>query len=161
MNRKQTQAALIRIAESIARPHGLDIISVHDSDNGLWDKTDFTGLHESMGEIFARKYGGKLQETMFTAVPPEEYDLRKDFKVEVGYRFSNPRIEVGTQWGSGGFTAITFSPRDKENDLDYQMSDAQIFKESGVKYYRTVMSYWHQIRKEYGEDPLDWKEDED
>ena len=160
MNRKQTLAALIRIAESIARVHNLDVISVKDSDNGLWDNTDFTGLHESVGEIFARKYGGKLQQTMFTAVPPEDYDLRKDFKVEVGYRFSSPKIQVGTQWGSDGYANVTFSARDKDRDLDYQMSDAQIFKESGVKYFRVIMDYWHEIRREYGEDPYDWKEDE-
>lgn len=154
MTRKQTIAALFTMAKRIAKANGLNIVSMKDSTNGVWDLKGFTGLNKTLGEYFTEKHGKKLTETHFTAVPMEEYDLRKDFKVTVGYRFSNPQIEVGTQWGKDGFCCVEFGG--DENDNNYQMEQATIFKESGQKYYRMIMTYWHEMRTEAGEDPLDW-----
>lgn len=159
MNRKQTIIALMTMAKKIAEQHGCSIVTTKGSTNGLWDSTDFTGWHKTMGEYLTEKYG-KMEETHFTAVPFEDYDLRKDFKVSFEYRFSSPQICVGTQWGKGGFACVEFNPRDKENDTDYQMSQITVFKETGIKFARVIMRYWRDARKELGEDPLDWKEGE-
>lgn len=146
MNRKQTEQALYTMAKSMARTHDLTIVTVEDSKNGVWDEKEFTGLYTSLGEYFTEKYGSRLIETHFTAVPMNRYDLRKDFKVTVGYQFSHPMIEVGTQWGDDGYSCVVFSG--DEYDNNYQMSSAQIFKETGKKYFRQIMDDWHRLQRE-------------
>ena len=160
MNRKQAEVALMIIAKKIAERHGCNIVSTRDSTNGLWDSTDFTGWEHSLSELLEHKYG-KMKETHFTSVPIEDYDLRKDFKVSLEYRFGNPKICVGTQWGADGFACVEFRAMDSENDADYQMCASQIFKETGIKYHRVIMRGWRDARKEIGEDPFDWKDEEE
>ena len=129
MNRKQTEQALYTMAKSIARTHDLTIVTVEDCPN------------KTLGEFFTRKYGSRLIETHFTAVPMNRYDLRKDFKVTVGYHFSRPMIEVGTQRGDDGYSCVVFGG--DEYDNNYQMFSAQIFNETGTKYFRQIMDDWH------------------
>ncbi len=155
MNRKQTICALMTICERFAKRYNLTIISKRASENGLWDNTDFTGFHKTIGEYLTGKYG-KMEETHFTNIPMDEYDLRKDFKVSFEYRFSSPKICVGTQWGDDGFACIELDPKDKGNDCDYQISQGLFFNENGKKYLNTLIRDWHDIRKEYGENPFDW-----
>ena len=147
MNRKQTEQALYTMAKSIARTHDLTIVTVEDSTNGLWDDMKFTDLNnKTLGEYFAEKYGNRLIETHFTAVPMNRYNLRKDFMVTVGYEFSHPRIEVGTQWGDDGYVYVVFCGDEQENN--YHMRSAQILKETGMKYFRQIMDDWHRLQME-------------
>ena len=151
MNRKQAIMALTTICTRLAKRYGLDIVSQRDSDNGLWDSKDFTGWGITMSEYLTKKYGN-MKETHFTNVPYEQYDLNKDFKVSFEYRFSNPKICIGTQWGDDGFACMELSNYGKNDKEDYRIAELMCFKESGIKYQRMLYREWKEVLKEMGEE---------
>lgn len=144
MNREQTLTALNNIAERIAKEHNLTIVSSGEITLGVWDNIkDLPPLSKIIAEKLEAT-GEHFGEIHFTDVPYEEYDLRKHFKVTRSYHFSNPKIEVGTQWGSG-YANATFCG--DENDENYEMSSSQVFKEGGIPLFNQIMEYWHEEKK--------------
>lgn len=143
MNREQTLKALMNIAERFCKEYNLTIVSTNSKTMGMWDCIpDTKPLSDILAEEFEKR-GEKFEEIHFTNVPFEVYDLRKDFKVTVGYYWTSPQICVGTQWGDG-YANACFCDKDNKDDGDnYSLSSSQIFKEGGILLFNKIMEYWY------------------
>lgn len=150
MNREQTIRVLANVAERLAQEYGLNYITVKDKNCGVWDSKEFTKSSHTMSSILREKLaetGENFEEIHFTAVPYEDYNLRVDFKVTLGYYWTNPQLCVGTQWGDA-YMNINYSDMNKDNENvgeAYNISSMQIFKEEGISLMNKVMYY---IREE-------------
>ena len=150
MNRQQTLEALKNIASKLAEEKGLDIMTSQDISLALWDNPKFTNSNIPLSEIIKsslEEQGEKYQEVHFTKVPYENYDLKKDYKVTLGYWFREPKISAGVQWGKEGYAGLTFINQAKEGEPEnYEMSSSQIFQETGIAIFNRIMEYWNEER---------------
>lgn len=150
MNRKMAIVALNIMANRYAERYKLNIETRRNASNGLWDSTEFTGCSKTFTQVLIEKYG-KLEEVHFTDVPFDTYDLRKDFKVSFEYRFGEPKICIGTQWGEGGFACLElYNAGKKDGKEDYRISELMCFKESGFHLMKMLKRDFDSVCKELG-----------
>lgn len=147
MNREMAITVLNVLAQRYAKHYGLNIETRRNPSNGLWDSTEFTGLSMSMTEYLTSEYG-KMESVHYTKVPFEDYDLRKDFKVSFEYRFANPQICIGTQWGDDGFALLELYDTGTEGSENYEINQLMCFREKGFELLKMLKCDFETVCKE-------------
>jgi hypothetical protein len=85
MTRKEAQDILFDIGKTIAEKQGLTEIETEEPWDGFW-----TGLYDSL----KRQYGEDFKTVIFHDGRENPVDSGRNKYVEIGYRFSDPRLSV-------------------------------------------------------------------
>ena len=142
MTRKEAQDVLFDIGKTIAEKQGLAEIETEEPWDGFW-----TGLYDSL----KRQYGEDFKAVIFHDGKENPIGSGRNRYVEIGYRFSNPRLNVFGRTNEGYQTLASIEIGDTVYDDEtgkyvhsgeYTFRESQVWRQEGFEMLETLLRMW-------------------
>jgi hypothetical protein len=142
MTRKEAQDILFDIGKTIAEKQGLTEIETEEPWDGFW-----TGLYDSL----KRQYGEDFKTVIFHDGKENPIGSGRNKYVEIGYRFSDPRLSVFGRTIEGYQTLASIEIGDTVYDDEtgkyvhsgeYTFRESQVWRHEGFEMLETLLRMW-------------------
>jgi hypothetical protein len=142
MTRKEAQGVLFDIGKTIAEKQSLTEIETEEPWDGFW-----TGLYDSL----KRQYGEDFKTVIFHDGRENPVDSGRNKYVEIGYRFSDPRLSVFGRTNEGYQTLASIEIGDTVYDDEtgkyvhsgeYTFRESQVWRHEGFEMLETLLRMW-------------------
>lgn len=141
MNREETISTLYTIGQTLVEEIGLTEVEVKDIDCGVWD--DLVRLSDKL----KKQFGDMEEVTYHNGI---KVGRRWEKSVELGYRFSNPKLSVFGRDENGNETLASLEISDGaivdgeyKHTGDYHFSEAQVWGKDGFEMQKRLMDMWY------------------
>ena len=148
MTREHAIDALYDIGKMFADEMGLKDMSVYDTDCGIWDDKEITGIN--LSELLRKEYGE--MKTVCFHDSKKSSDGRMNLSVEVGFRFGDPKLCVFGRNEIGQQTLASMELSDYEPDGnggyhhtgEYKFRESQVWGMEGLWTLGRLIGLWTQ-----------------